>query len=75
MQIHLGRLVLSLHGKRGGWVRWFDKRPLPFNGSWGLHLKTSRAAPMFSERNGHEKPLVRCGGWRLFVIAPEKNYK
>jgi hypothetical protein len=35
---------------------------------YGFSLTCSR--PLFSERNGHRKPLLKVGAWRVFVLTP-----
>lgn len=37
---------------------------------WLVVIKTPKAPAYFSERNGYHKPLLRAGGWRLFIDPP-----
>ncbi len=47
-----------------GWVRIHG---------YGLNLLGPSVAPLFSERTGLRRPLVRFKGWRLFVLRPPKE--
>lgn len=35
---------------------------------FGLMLKGPRAEPLFSERYGYMRAVIRARGWRLFVL-------
>jgi hypothetical protein len=67
-----GPVCISLHGWReGGWIRWFNRSaPCASNGRWGIHLRGPASEPLFSEREGHNRPFLRWRGWRLFFIRP-----
>jgi len=56
---------------------------LPFGGPWldtdcvrgwfrlwssGPGLRWTRGRPLFSERHGHARPVLRVGPWRVFVL-------
>ncbi len=47
---------------RGGFFRVFG---------YGLSMKPPEQEPLFSERNGYIVPVLRLGGWRVFVLKPE----
>ena len=39
---------------------------------YGLSIKAPWWPPLFSERNGFKRPLLKIGGWRLFPLWPQK---
>ena len=47
----------------GGWIRL---------GAFGPGISWTRTAPVFSERYGYRRPILRWGDWRLFLLRPWK---
>lgn len=37
------------------------------------YLSIARAKPLYSERYGYRKPLIRVGSWRIFTGKPFDN--
>lgn len=37
-----------------------------------IQLKGPKYFPMFSERYGYSKPIIRFRGWRLFIFLQRK---
>jgi hypothetical protein len=35
----------------------------------GLVLKSPRNKPLFSERYGYRKPIIRIAGWRVLLLS------
>ena len=60
-----GGHLTAIHFFRLGplFVQWSDQGVLV--GTNTKRLQLTRSAPLFSERNGYDKPLFRFGQWRL----------
>ncbi len=43
--------------KQAGWIKVFGHY---------LSYKTPKSEPLFSERNGYQKPFLQINGWRFF---------
>lgn len=48
-------------------VMWFRIYP----GGPGVALHTHKAKPLFSERHGYRKPILKVWKWRLFTLPKE----
>ena len=74
-QHRLGSFVISCGSAPFGgiWVQRFAKCSEPdhvSHGSGGPFLKWGE--PLFSERNGFERPILRIGRLRLFWLKPQE---
>lgn len=41
---------------------------------YGLSILPPEQRPLFSERHGYRKPLLKIGGWRVFPLKPEATH-
>lgn len=59
MEIGSQTLGVGLYPEHGIYFIMFLRR--------ALAVHTPRNKPIFSERNGMRNPLIRVGGWRIFL--------
>ncbi len=45
--------------KQAGWIKLFG---------YYLSYKSPKSEPLFSERNGYQKPFLKIKGWRFFLL-------
>lgn len=69
-RLHSGEEVDQAGGlmRTHRWIAWSTYR----GGMWvrvcGWGLSLVGTPPVFSERYGHRRPILRCGRWRLFWL-------
>jgi len=58
---------MKLHAFRWGIRFWAGKRDLWTPPTCGVRICPPSDRPLFSEREGCRKPVLRIGGWRLQI--------